>query len=419
MKQTNTELVVIGSGMAGMAAALFAARRGIDVVQVGVTGEINFASGLLDVLGVHPVDKGVRWQDPWAAIAQLVRDEPDHPYGRLPVEQIRAAMAQCMDFLEAAGLPYQTNGQQNTSIVTPAGTVKTTYGVPRSMFAGATALAKQTPTLLVDFKGLKGFSARQIAQTLGHVWPTLKVARIDFPGAGGELFAEHAARTLDVQIHRSLLADAVSPHIGDCRAVGLPAVLGVYRTTDIVADLESRLGVPVFEVPTMVPTVTGLRLREAFEQQLPRLGVRAFYQQKVLEAEALSDGGFRFLVGYQEAQMRVRAHRAILASGRFFGKGLRADRLGVHETIFNLPVHQPAERTVWHDKDMLHPGGHCINRAGLTIDAHFRPTDDCGDVIHENLYAAGSILSHQDWMRQKCGSGLAVATAYGAVSQMK
>jgi glycerol-3-phosphate dehydrogenase subunit B len=222
-----------------------------------------------------------------------------------------------------------------------------------------------------------------------------------------------------VQIHRGFLADAVSPHIGDCRAVGLPAVLGLYRTTEIVADLESRLGVPVFEMPTMVPTVTGLRLREAFEQQLPRLGVRAFYQQKVLEAEALPDGGFRFLVGYQEAQMCVRAHKALLASGRFFGKGLRADRLGVHETIFNLPVHQPAERTMWHDKDLLHPAGHGINRAGLTIDAHFRPTDDHGDVIHENLYAAGSILSHQDWMRQKCGSGLAVATAYGAVSQMK
>lgn len=419
MKQTDTELVVIGSGMAGMAATLFAARRGIDVVQVGITGEINFASGLLDVLGVHPVDKSVRWQDPWAAIAQLVRDEPEHPYGRQPVEQIRTAMAQCMDFLEAAGLPYQTDGHQNSSVVTPAGTIKTTYGVPRSMFAGARALAKKTPTLLVDFAGLKGFSARQIVQTLGQVWPTLKVARIGFPGAGGEVFAEHAARALDVQIHRSFLADAVSSHIGECRAVGLPAVLGVYRTTDIVADLESRLGVPVFEVPTMVPTVTGLRLREAFEQQLPRLGVRAFYQQKVLEAEVLSDGGFRFLVGYQDAQMCVRAQKAILASGRFFGKGLRADRLGIHETIFNLPVHQPAERTMWHAKDLLHPGGHSINRAGLTIDAHFRPTDDNGNVIHENLYAAGSILSHQDWMRQKCGSGLAVATAYGAVSQMK
>jgi glycerol-3-phosphate dehydrogenase subunit B len=25
------------------------------------------------------------------------------------------------------------------------------------------------------------------------------------------------------------------------------------------------------------------------------------------------------------------------------------------------------------------------------------------------------VLAHQDWMRMKCGAGLAIATAYGAV----
>jgi hypothetical protein len=32
------------------------------------------------------------------------------------------------------------------------------------------------------------------------------------------------------------------------------------------------------------------------------------------------------------------------------------------------------------------------------------------------LFAAGSILAHQDWMRMKCGSGLALSTAYAAVN---
>jgi glycerol-3-phosphate dehydrogenase subunit B len=27
-------------------------------------------------------------------------------------------------------------------------------------------------------------------------------------------------------------------------------------------------------------------------------------------------------------------------------------------------------------------------------------------------------LAHQDWMRMKCGSGLAIATAYGAVNAL-
>ncbi|MBW1945451.1 MAG: FAD-binding protein, partial [Deltaproteobacteria bacterium] len=37
------DLLVIGRGMAGMAAALFAANRGLSTVQVGMTGEIVFA----------------------------------------------------------------------------------------------------------------------------------------------------------------------------------------------------------------------------------------------------------------------------------------------------------------------------------------------------------------------------------------
>jgi glycerol-3-phosphate dehydrogenase subunit B len=47
------DLCIIGSGLAGMAATLFAATRGLSVVQAGHTGEIVFASGLLDLLGVH------------------------------------------------------------------------------------------------------------------------------------------------------------------------------------------------------------------------------------------------------------------------------------------------------------------------------------------------------------------------------
>ena len=40
------DLMIIGAGMAGMAAALFAANRGIDTVQVGMKSELDFSSGL-------------------------------------------------------------------------------------------------------------------------------------------------------------------------------------------------------------------------------------------------------------------------------------------------------------------------------------------------------------------------------------
>ena len=53
------DLLVVGRGMAGMAAALFAAGRGLSVAQAGRGGGVPlFASGLLDLMAVHPVEEG-------------------------------------------------------------------------------------------------------------------------------------------------------------------------------------------------------------------------------------------------------------------------------------------------------------------------------------------------------------------------
>jgi glycerol-3-phosphate dehydrogenase subunit B len=35
--------------------------------------------------------------------------------------------------------------------------------------------------------------------------------------------------------------------------------------------------------------------------------------------------------------------------------------------------------------------------------------------MYENLFAAGIIIAHQDWIRERCGAGIAIATAYKAV----
>jgi len=415
LDEIKCDLMVIGTGMAGMAAGLFAANRNIDIIQVGQASGINFASGLLDLLGVHPIASGCVWDDPWAAIEKLILDNPDHPYARLGTPMIRHAMEEFITFMEKAGQPYVMNPARNARVITPVGTVKTTYAVPKSMTHGVEAFTERIPCLLVGFHGLKGYSVRQIVETLGDRWPTLRAVKIPFPDLRGELYCEQLARSLEIMTVCDKLATAIKDHLGDAQAVGLPAVLGVNRTSQIMAKLERALGLPVFEIPTMIPSATGLRLREAFEQHLPRMGVRAFYQNRVLGVERTEEGSFRVQVGSETPSVMVRAGAVLLASGRFLGKGLRAERTGVHESIFDLPVFQPPRRDDWHQRDIFHKGGHPINRSGLEIDDDFRPVDEKQCLEYPNLYAAGSILAHQDWVRQKCGSGLAVATAYGAI----
>ena len=210
------DVCIIGSGLAGMASTLFAANRGLSSVQVGLTGEITLSSGLLDLMGVHPVSEKHVWSDPWAGIDALVRDIPDHPYARLPKEDIHAAFEELLFFLKETGLSYYRRMNHNIGVLTSLGTIKHTYCVPHTIWKGVEALKKKPPGLLIDIRGLKGFNARQIATAMQNEWPDLQTARISFPGMDhlSEVYTEHMANALILSQKRERFAEVVRPHIG-------------------------------------------------------------------------------------------------------------------------------------------------------------------------------------------------------------
>ncbi len=417
MEHFETKLTVIGTGMTGMAATLFAANRGIDTVLVGSTSEIMFASGFIDLLGVHPIHERKSWKNPWQGIAEVRRDIPNHPYARMDETDIRTAFDQALSFLKDAGLPYLRRNEQNCRAVTSLGTLKSTYCIPHTMWAGVEALEEKSPCLLVDFRGLKGFSARQIAAVLQHEWPNLRTVRISFPEMEHmeEVYTEALARNLSMEHNRVKLAEVIRPHVKGSVYVGLPAILGISSSYEVACDISDKIGAKVFEIPTMPPSVPGLRLKEAFEEQFPLRGVRPFFQKQVLNVHNGPGGEFKLDIGGDTTEFGVKTDGIIMASGRFLGGGLRADRHQIRETIFGLPVTQPSDRRLWHRRSFLDSRGHPVNRCGLEIDDEFRPLDKSGHPAYPNLFAAGSVLAHQDWMRMKCGSGLAIATAYKAV----
>ncbi len=420
-RSDSCDVAVIGAGMAGMAAALFAAQRGLSCIQVGNGGSLLFASGLLDLLGVHPLDEHRLWQSPYEALAALAREEPDHPLARVDVASIRTAFEAFVTALGAAGLVYAAPGERNRQVLTSIGTVKTTLCVPSSMIAGVDAQQARPPCLLVDFRGLREFSAAQVVATLGDRWPGLRHQRIEFPGSGSapELYAAHLARALETGATRERTIALVKPLLGDARAVGFPAILGLARARAVHAAFEAGLEAPVFEIPTMPTSVPGLRLLSALETAVSAHGVRRRHQATVRAVAFDRDGDTATLEleGVPGGE-RVRARAVVLATGRFTGRGLTADREGVRESILGIPVHQPDSRECWHQRDFLAPSGHAINRAGLVIDDAWRPLDAHGKPVWSRLYAVGSILAHQDWMRSKCGSGLAISTAWAAMDQV-
>lgn len=411
------DFAIIGAGMAGMAAAVFAAKRGFSTVIVGSLVESWFTGGLIDLMGVHPIESDKSWQDPWAAIEAVVKDIPGHPYAHISREDIKAAIQEFYAFLNNAGLPYRFELDRNSCLITAFGAIKTTHGIPQTMWPGVSALSSKAPCLIVDFKGLKGFSANLLAERQKAEWPGLKTLSI--PSIYGnqvhEINPVPLAQDLEIVEYRQKLAGLIKPHVKDVEFVGLPAVLGIHQPDQVIAELSEMLGKPVFEIPAMPPSIPGMRLKEAFLRSLPANKVQCLFQKHVLKATPTSEGEFLLDIGRTENEDSIRADAVLLATGRFLAGGLQTNHTTVTESVFDLPVFQPQNRELWHGDRLFEPGGHAINQAGLETDDMMRPLDANGHSAFDNLFAAGIILAHQDWPRMKCGSGLSVATAYGAV----
>ena len=213
------DLMIIGVGMAGMAAALFAANRGISTVQAGVTSELIYASGCMDLLGVHPIEAQKQWDNPWAGIEALTREIPNHPYALLEMAEINTAFEEFVSFFEEHGISYRRKLEENVEVVTPVGKTRPTYFVSQTMWAGVEAMKAQQPCLLVDFTRLKGFSARQIAAVMANKWPNIRPIRISFPDDA--LQTEYYPEWMAIFIATSTDTEPESAKKTDCNGSGV------------------------------------------------------------------------------------------------------------------------------------------------------------------------------------------------------
>ena len=119
--QMNCQVAVIGAGTAGMAAAIFAANRGLSVVQVGKASELSFSSGCLDLFSTIPGEELRHFENPFEGIEALVDEQPNHPYARVSRDEIAQSFEEFTAFMAGAGMKYHCSPGNNQQIITPAG----------------------------------------------------------------------------------------------------------------------------------------------------------------------------------------------------------------------------------------------------------------------------------------------------------
>ncbi len=413
LKPMHYDTIVIGAGLAGLMAALARAERGERVLLLAKGhGTTHWTSGCIDLL-----DAG---DDPLAAIGRLAAEQPEHPYALAGTVALEQGLERLRAACEAAGYPLAGSPGRNVRLPTALGALRPTCLLPATMVAGeARQLADGRPTLIAGFHELRDFFPPLIAANLRDQGLHAEAAYLGLPPVershefGPMIFARLFERT----DFRAAIGEQLATLVrrGGYARVGLPAVLGVRRATEVVRDLQARAGALVFEIPTLPTSVPGVRLFQALHDAFLAAGGRVQLGSFVLRGEGAAA---TLTVIISEAAAREQRHRAlrfVLATGGVAGGGLRADHTGVlQETALGLPVRAPGGPSEWFAPRFLDEAGHPIFRAGIAVDDQLRPLDAAGRVAYHNVAVAGSAIAGCDPIREGCLEGVAIATGWKA-----
>ncbi len=404
------DLIVIGAGWAGLTATAFALEMN-ENIRVRLIGQ-----------GIGSMIVSPGWISVWdsaqgglqEAIEALIQRVPDHPYALAGSQSLFDALDSFSQFSERAlGLRYVSGGNplENQTVLAALGTTQRPALVPCG-YSHSGAFADTA--LFVGFEGWRDYYPRLSG-------PHSAVVRLPIIDRHWDAAPTDLAREFDKPDFRAAVADQIKPVLNGAQAVGLPAVLGLDDPETVCEDLRQRLGVAVFEILTLPPSVPGTRLYNKLRRYFLDQGVRLQIGHPVRRGLVENGRVIGVEVAAAGKPQRFYANRVILATGGLYGGGLFSDDRGrIWEPIFGLPVVYDPDRTRWFNPNLLDLRGHPVHYFGVRANNQMQPVDANGEPVVEGLYIAGHILAHpnvDDAPRPfETAEGVALATAYRAVT---
>ncbi len=425
----SADVAVIGAGLAGLATAIRLAEAGARVVVLAEgNGAIHWAGGPMDIAFAPGATRAVD------ALRGLERTKR-HPYAVLGAD-VAPALEWFGALVADGGLAYVG------SLETPFGALPTGIGgtrpvsvVPESQAAALDPWAPGERLVVAGQAGFKDFWPRAVAASLSRpeVWVGLGgPARVDgvapdWPGLAerrnlnalriAEAFDDPSWRAAALDLTaQAVAATGLGPH-----RVALPAVLGLHRHPEVLAEAVERLGAPVIELPLVSPGIPGIRLHDVLRTALRARGGRILIGERVARVETTRRMVTAVATAAATRELVTRVGALVLATGGVAGGGLVGEpEGGIRETILGLPVDgPPIDR--WLGGDPLDPGSLPIASAGLRTDDALRPIDPArpkDGPLFDNVRVVGGLLAGQRVMVERCGDGIALASAWRAAASL-
>lgn len=410
------DVLVVGSGLAGLVAALTAAREGRSVRMVtDGMGSLAISGGCVDLLGYAG---GQRLNDPWSGMDLL---PPAHPYRLLGASRVRAAVDMLLQCAADQGWPLRTAATPegapcNALLPTIMGTLKPSYLLPGGLDPAALARARRI--LVAGVHGLRDCRPALIVSQLRRYqdWADKDFVPLMLPSPLGathrSLSALDLARLVDRPRGRDWLIQNLKKHAGQCDAVLLPPICGSRADASIWHELNQAVACPLVEMLSIPPGVGGLRLRDALLRELRRHDFELVENARIIRAT--TDGkrctSLTALAAGQERRHTARAF--VLATGGILGGGIELAPGSARESVFKLDIPVPSDVTLWSEPEIF--GNHVFSSLGVRVDGEMRPQDHSGQAWYDNIFFAGRSVGGYDFATEKSGHGVALATGWQA-----
>ncbi|MCR4566413.1 MAG: glycerol-3-phosphate dehydrogenase subunit GlpB [Bacteroidales bacterium] len=393
--------IIIGGGLSGLLCAISLAEKGRKCLIISQgQSTLNFSSGSFEFINTREGED----------FAQAVSALPArHPYRKIGAERLPRLRASVASLMERAGFKMVGDNDRNHWRITPFGALKQTW----LSLAEMTHFQKEElpkRILVVDIRGYMDFNASFIASSLCQMG--LQATTCEVYVLETERLRDNASEFRSANIARVFngytvdrLACAVNEQAENADLILLPAVFGLEKEEPACRMLE-KLSKPAAFIPTMSPSVPGIRMQRLLKQRFISLGGMFISADTVCGGE-VADGRLVSVRTLNHGDTRFEADHFVFACGSFFSNGLKATRDKVYEPVLGLDVEYEGSHGEWFDPDVYAEQPYMS--FGVRTDNQLRVSLN-GQTL-ENAYAVGQLLSGASPIKSGCTGGVSAVSA--------
>ncbi len=423
----NYDCIIIGGGIAGLTAGIKCVNEGLScaIISSGMSA-LHFSSGSIDMLGY--TDDGDVVYEPHEFINKFINSHKNHPYAKCGSDLVAESLHFFQEQVANRNVQFYHNNGNNHFHVTALGTLKPTYLSQRSVFNEKIrdGFANKPSIAIINFEGFRDFHPELAASNLKKnrlfkdfeiFAKTIQLSEFNNTSKNPHEFRSiDIARILEKDENIELIAAQIKKAAGNALFAGIPALLGIHDSGKVHQKLEELTGLIIYEIPTLPPSILGMRIDDALKTLFADAGGIFIAGDKVISGE-IKNNTLTHIHTQNYGNAHLSANHYILSTGSFFSGGMVSEFDAIHEPVFGLQLDYPGGRSNWYSQNFFDRKSHPFLHYGVNTDEYLRPYDKNGTLI-QNMYCTGAILAHYNPIKEGSGSGVAISTAYYAARQI-